>query len=217
MTDAPYVPSRLVLVLPEPLVKTLDTALLESALGGGDIASIVVPRFGLAEADYVSVLEDVMDVTAGRETAVIAVDDTRLAGRAGVDGLMITTGSDDLTDALTKQSDTLFVGVGNVKGRDEALKFGEARPDFLFIGRIGNDIKPEPHPKNLELATWWAHLVEIPCIVMAGNEVEHIDDAAKTGAEFVALSAAVFADGRDPAACVASANEILQNYPYAQA
>ncbi len=52
-------------------------------------------------------------------------------------------------------------------------------------------------------------MIEIPCIVMAGSEIASVEAVAATGAEFVALSAAIFADGVDPAAAVAEANALL--------
>jgi thiamine-phosphate pyrophosphorylase len=52
-------------------------------------------------------------------------------------------------------------------------------------------------------------MIELPCIVMAGNEIASIEAVAATGAEFVALSSAVFAEGADPARQVAAANALL--------
>jgi thiamine-phosphate pyrophosphorylase len=44
---------------------------------------------------------------------------------------------------------------------------------------------------------------------MAGNEIASVEAVAATGAEFVALSSAVFAGGADPAAQIAAANALL--------
>ena len=82
-------------------------------------------------------------------------------------------------------------------------------PDYLFFGRLGGDIADEPHRKNLAMGEWWAEIVEIPCIVMAGAAVESVADAAGTRAEFVAVSAAVFANPAEAGAKVARANAIL--------
>ncbi|RWF73145.1 MAG: thiamine phosphate synthase [Mesorhizobium sp.] len=93
--------------------------------------------------------------------------------------------------------------------RDDALELGELRPDYIFFGRFGYDNKPEPHPRNLSLGKWWADVIQIPCIVMAGSDLASVEAVATTGAEFVALSSAVFADGVDPKMAVASANALL--------
>jgi thiamine-phosphate pyrophosphorylase len=103
----------------------------------------------------------------------------------------------------------MMVGTGGAKTRDDALELGELRPDYIFFGRFGYDNKPEPHPRNLSLGQWWADVIQIPCIVMAGSDITLVEAVAATGAEFVALSSAVFADGVDPKMAVASANALL--------
>ena len=52
-------------------------------------------------------------------------------------------------------------------------------------------------------------MIEIPCIVLAGSPIESVEAVAATGAEFVALSSAVFGDGVDPRQAVARANALL--------
>jgi thiamine-phosphate pyrophosphorylase len=52
-------------------------------------------------------------------------------------------------------------------------------------------------------------MIAVPCIVLAGNDIASVEAAAQTGAEFVGLSAAVFADGVDPRVAVARANALL--------
>ena len=79
----------------------------------------------------------------------------------------------------------------------------------MLFGRFGYDARPEAHPRNLALGQWWAEVVEIPCIVMAGSDLASVQAVARTGAEFAALSAAVFADGSDPGERVAEANALL--------
>jgi len=52
-------------------------------------------------------------------------------------------------------------------------------------------------------------MIEIPCIVLGGSAVGSVEAAALTGADFVALSQAVFGADADPAAAVATANALL--------
>jgi thiamine-phosphate pyrophosphorylase len=103
----------------------------------------------------------------------------------------------------------MAVGVGGAKTRDDALDLGEQRPDYVFFGRFGYDNQPEAHHRNLTLGGWWAEMIEIPGIVMAGNDLASIEAVAATGTDFVALSAAVFADGVDPKQAMERANALL--------
>ena len=134
-----------------------------------------------------------MPVVQSAGVAAIIADDTRTAGRVGADGLQLGQDPGELTEAIEKFSPALMVGAANVKTRHNALVLGELQPDYLMFGKPGGDIRPEPHPKNLALGQWWSTMVEIPCIVLAGNAVESVVEAAQTGSEFVALGHAIFA------------------------
>ncbi len=114
-----------------------------------------------------------------------------------------------MKDAIERFAPKLIIGASGFETRHDALEAGERMPDYLFFGRLGGDIADEPHRKNLAMGEWWAEIVEIPCIVMAGGDVESVAAAAETRAEFIALSAAIFADPKDAGTKVARANAIL--------
>ena len=139
-----------------------------------------------------------------------------IARATGLPLIVHTRDADDDTAAILRQEMQAGAFTGLIhcfsSGRgvaDAALELGEERPDYIFFGRFGYDTKPEPHARNLALGAWWAQMIEIPCIVMAGSEIASVAAVAATGAEFVALSAAVFADGVDAGAAVAEANALL--------
>jgi thiamine-phosphate pyrophosphorylase len=104
-----------------------------------------------------------------------------------------------------------MVGAGGIKTRHNALVVGEWQPDYVFFGKVDGDIRDEAHPRNIELAQWWAALVEIPCVVMGGRSLASVVDVARSGAEFVALNSAIFANdgGLFPGHAVMEANRLL--------
>ena len=203
---------RLVLIAPPDESGAAFAARLEAALGGGDVASVILPVHGMDDAAYQKHLEACVPIAQAHDVAAIAVDDTRAFGRVKADGLHVDSGPRDLADAVERFQEGRIVGAGGAETRHKALELGEARPDYLFFGRFGQDTHPGPHKKNLQLAEWWAAMIEIPCIVMGGNALETLGEAAETGAEFVALSRAVFNEETDPGVAVAAANRILEDY-----
>ena len=207
---------RLVLVAPPGATGREFAAQLQSALDGGDVATVIFPEHGLDEAAYQSHLEACIPVVQAKGVAAIVVNDSRAFGRTGADGLHVDTGARDLADSVERLEGRQIVGAGGAKTRHAALDLGESRPDYVFFGGFTQDTHPEPFRKNIELAEWWAAMIEIPCIVMGGSAVGTIGSAAATGAEFVALSRAVFDEGVDPDAAVAEANRILEDYPLAE-
>lgn len=200
---------RLVLILSEGDDIAPRVAMLEGALKGGDVASVILPQYGLDDGTYQKHAEALVPVVQEAGAAALLAGDTRVAGRVQADGIHVTGPIAELTEAVEKFTPKLIVGAGNATDRHHALEVGEAQPDYIFFGRIGGDIKPEAHPKNLALGEWWASMVEIPCIVLGGSDPQSALEVAETGAEFVALGAAVFADPAQAAHVVAAVNALL--------
>ena len=204
-------PNRCRIVLISPSGETAESfsAKFAAAIEGGDIASIILPANGMDEAAFQAFAERVVPVAQEAGIAAIVAEDTRIAGRVKADGIHIEGNKAALAEAIENFQPKLMVGTGGAKTRDDALELGEERPDYIFFGRFGYDNKPEPHPRNLSLGGWWAEMIQIPVIVMAGSDIASVEAVAATGADFVALSSAVFADGVDPREAVARANAIL--------
>ena len=200
---------RLVLVMPETDDADAAARLIGEALRGGDVASVIVPQYGMDDTRFQKLAEKVIPVIQQAGAAALLAGDSRVAGRAKADGLHIAGGVEELGEAIEKHTPKLIVGGGNAQDRHRALEIGELQPDYIFFGKLDGDIKPEAHPKNLALAEWWASMVEIPCIVMGGTNAESALAIAETGAEFAALRLAVFAEPGRAASIVQEVNALL--------
>jgi thiamine-phosphate pyrophosphorylase len=213
MTSA-KTPNRCRLVLIAPKLGDADKLAqqIAQAVAGGDVASVILPGYDRDQAGYQERAERIVERLSGSAVAIVLADDTRIASRVGADGVHLESGPGDIADAVDRLQSRMIVGAGGAKTRHEAMEIGEARPDYIFFGRFGYDTAPEPHPRNLSLGEWWAGLIEIPCIVMGGNDIASAREVAETGAEFVALSNAIFAEGTDPAERVAAVNALLDTH-----
>ncbi|HLP70663.1 MAG TPA: thiamine phosphate synthase [Rhizobium sp.] len=200
---------RLVLIVPDIADAEEKARIVGDALRGGDVASVIVPQYDLDDTAFQKHAEKLVPVIQGAGAAALVVDNSRVAGRVKADGLHITGNAAALAEALEKHAPKLIVGGGNAMDRHHALEMGEAQPDYIFFGRLDGDIKPEAHSKNLALGEWWASMVEIPALVMGGNDPASALAVAETGVEFVALGKAVFADPAQAASVVASVNAVL--------
>jgi len=204
---------RLLLVAPPLADGDALANLLSAALSGGDVASVILDGGDLDEAAFQASAQKAVSVIQENGAAAIILNDTRIAGRVGADGIHIEGKASELAEAIEKHTPKFIVGTGNLRDRHGAMEIGELQPDYVFFGKIGADNKPDAHPRNLALAEWWAEMVEIPSIAQAGNTIESVVEAAQTGADFVALGRAVF-EAEDPAKAVAEANRLLdENAP----
>ncbi|RCS23703.1 thiamine phosphate synthase [Phyllobacterium salinisoli] len=199
---------RIVLIAPPLGDGDALVALLRKALSGGDAASVILDSSGLDEATFQAAAQKAVPVIQDAGVAALILNDTRAAGRVGADGVHVEGKLADLAEIIERHSPKLMVGMGNLRDRHGALEIGELQPDYVMFGKVGADKKPEPHSRNINLADWWASMVDIPCIVQAGNALASLEQAAATRAEFIALGAAVF-ESADPAEAMREANRLL--------
>ncbi|WP_431320362.1 thiamine phosphate synthase [Rhizobium sp. YTU87027] len=200
---------RLVLIAPDLADADEQAKVVGDALKGGDVASVIVPQYGLNDGEFQKHAEKLVPIIQDSGAAALLAGDSRVVGRTKADGLHLTGPASEISDAIDKYADKLIVGGGNAADRHHALEIGEERPDYIFFGKLDGDIKPEAHPKNLALGEWWASMIEIPCIVMGGTDPASALAVAETGAEFVALRLAVFADASRAPSVVAEVNALL--------
>lgn len=203
---------RLVVVTPQNVETATLLARLSSAFEAGDVASLIVPQYGMDEDQYQALLSEAVKLGQGHDAAVVAAGDTRIAGRCDVDGIHVIGGHTEVRSAIKEFGHKWIVGSGGAETRHAALTMGEEDPDYVLFGRFGQDTHLEPHKRNIALGEWWSKVVEVPCIVMGGNALSTLEKAAETGADFVALSHAILGDDVDAKAACAQANDILEKF-----
>ncbi len=200
---------RLVLVAPDVEDADARARVVGDALRGGDVASVIIPQYGLSDLEFQKHAEQIVPVVQAAGAAAIIAGDSRVAGRVKADGLHVEGSVADIADAVEKFVPKMIVGAGHLGERHKALEIGEAQPDYIFFGKPDGDIKADAHPKNLDLGNWWASIIEIPCIVMGGTDPASALAIAEAGAEFAALGKAVFDEPEQAANIVASVNAML--------
>ncbi|MGB7287186.1 MAG: thiamine phosphate synthase [Salaquimonas sp.] len=197
---------RLILVVP-PLDTAADS--LREALSGGDVASVILPIGEMESSGFQNHVETLTAIAHEKDIAVLVETDSQAMGRAGADGLFIPAGLEALNDAIARFSPKRLVGYGGIKSRHNAMEAGETKPDFLFFGRLDGDIKPEAHHKNMKLGEWCSEVMQISAIVMGGSAIDSVVDVAESGADFVALSLAIFSHMEGPKDAVQKVNALL--------
>ncbi|MFK5977745.1 MAG: thiamine phosphate synthase [Rhizobiaceae bacterium] len=192
---------------------TCTSEALCTALEGGDIASLVIMADEADPGTFADICKEWVAIAQQKEIAVLVASDTQVAGRSEADGIFVDSGGlEVLEDAIACFSPHKIVGCGGIKDRHRALEIGDRRPDFVFFGKLKGDIKPVPHRKNIALADWWSKLIETPCVIMGGNEIDSVIECAASGADFVALNKAVFEHADGPKAAVVLVNQLLEDH-----
>lgn len=197
--------ARLCLVTPPDVDLATFPAKLEAAVGAGDVASLIIALEVGSDMTRQRIAEILTPIAQAHDVAVLVRNDTRAAGRAKTDGVHVDTGMADLRAALDGFHPDRIVGAGGLETRHEAMEAGDTRVDYVFFGDLDHPEAAEASPRALDLAAWWVELFEPPVVLLGGADLASCDAAAATGAEFVALRAAVWSDPRGPAEAVREA------------
>jgi thiamine-phosphate pyrophosphorylase len=197
---------RLCLVTPFGVSPERFGLILEDALAGGDVASLIVTA---AANDLAQLAEVAVPLAQARGVAALIHNDEEIALGTGADGIHIDDHRSDLAARVASLHPERIAGVGDLTSRHDAMAAGETEPDYVFFGRLDGDTDEAIFPRALDLAGWWAELFQIPAMVMGGASLESVRQAHAAGVEFVALRRAVWEHPHGPGAAVAAANRLL--------
>lgn len=208
MADDRRSPPLIYLVTPPAPDPAALPARLEAALATGRVAAVLIAP-GASEEAAEALGQALVPIAQRHNAAALIAEHSRIAGRLGADGLHVSTGIADLRAAAAAFRPKRIVGAGNLPTRHAAMEAAEADIDYLFFGLPHGDIRPEPHPKALELARWAAELMQVPTVLMAGNALAELGAAARAGTDFIALNGAVWNHPGGPAEALEIAAQVV--------
>ncbi len=191
-------PPRIVLLCP---ARDAGPALLDAA-GAGDVCAIVVTN-GPLDGALAPLITDLQ----ARGVAVLGDETTHADSTGALDGTLVPDAASVVAARREHAASDAMVVAGPVATRHEAMLAGEAQPDAVLLAGAapGDDVDGWPSA-SLDLARWWADLLELPAIAVARTP----DDAealAATGIDFLAFGPDLWAmpAGRDLIAQLAPA------------
>jgi thiamine-phosphate pyrophosphorylase len=165
---------------PEPFADKL-----EAALGAGDIAAVLLR---LAEDGERSLIERTRRIAAlvqPRDVALVVDNRPEIVARAGADGAHLT-GVTKFAAALSLLKPERIAGAGGLRSRHDAMLAGEAGADYVMFGEPDRAGRRPSFEELLERLSWWAELLEIPCVGYAAG-TDEVTPLSRTGADFIAL------------------------------
>lgn len=198
--------TRLFLITPEDYEIKTFAKHLDSVLGAGDVASLLITP--TKTGDYQQVAETLAPIAQAHDVAALLHNDSRTMGRSNADGLHLDGSLEDIVETVKAHAGREIMGVSNLKNRDQAMQMGEGPVDYLFFGRLDGDTEPDIFPKTFKLAEWWSSLFEVPAVVMGGNSIESAKQAADAGIDFIALRNAIW-QSEAPDIAIREANRLL--------
>ncbi|GAA4025927.1 thiamine phosphate synthase [Sphingomonas rosea] len=183
---------------------------LRAALGGGPVAAFQLRVKGVDQHALAKLAEPLQRICADHEVAFIVNDDMSLAKRIGADGVHLGQEDGDPREARALLGPNAQIGVTCHDSRHLAMEAGEAGADYVAFGAFYPTLtKPVKHVPEPEILGWWATLFEIPSVAIGGITPDNGGALVKAGADFLAVSGAVW-NAADPAAMVSAFQPLLK-------
>jgi len=183
---------------------------LESALAGGDVAALQIRLKTASDAEVLAAVEALRPVAQAYGVAVLLNDRPDLAAQSGCDGVHVGQSDASLAEARRIMGPDAMIGVTCHDSRELAMDAAEAGADYVAFGAFfPTTTKETTHRPDPEILTIWQETVEVPCVAIGGITVATAGEMARAGADFVAVSAAVWDAPEGPARAVAAFNAAL--------
>ena len=192
MAEPVRIPCQLYLISPLDVGGDFP-ARLARALDAGPVAAFQFRVKGLDEHAAARLAEPLQRLCAERDVAFIVNDSISLAKRLGADGVHLGQGDGTVAEARERLGREAQIGVTCHDSRHLALEAGEAGADYVAFGAFfPTTTKQVQHTASLELLEWWQGMMEIPCVAIGGITPENCGDLVRAGADFLAVSGAVW-------------------------
>jgi thiamine-phosphate pyrophosphorylase len=194
-------PCRLYLITPPSIPDFAAFARdLEAALDAGDVAALQIRLKDADDATVLAAVAALKPVAQARGVAVILNDRPDLAARSGCDGVHLGQSDGSVAAARALMGREAMIGVTCHDSRELAMDAAEAGADYVAFGAFfPTATKDTVHRPDPEILSIWQETVEIPCVAIGGITASTAGDLARAGADFVAVSAAVWNHPDGPA------------------
>jgi thiamine-phosphate pyrophosphorylase len=192
MADPVRVPCQLYLISPLDVGGDFPDRLAR-ALDAGPVAAFQFRVKGLDEHAAARLAEPLQAICASRDVAFIVNDSISLAKRLKADGVHLGQDDGTVAEARERLGREAQIGVTCHDSRHLALDAGEAGADYVAFGAFfPTTTKDVQHQATPDVLEWWQGLMEIPCVAIGGITPENCGDLVRAGADFLAVSGAVW-------------------------
>ena len=202
---------RLYLITP-PALSDLDAFGLElkKALDGGDVAALQIRLKDVSDAAIAQAVAVLAPIARAQGVAVILNDRPDLAASLDCDGVHVGQGDTPYAAARKLMGKDRMVGVTCHDSRHLAMEAAEAGADYVAFGAFfPTTTKDAPTTADPEILSIWQEVMETPSVAIGGITADNAAGLATAGADFLAVSAGVWAHPQGPAAAVAALNAAI--------
>jgi thiamine-phosphate pyrophosphorylase len=176
---------------------------LKAALSHPAVSTLQLRLKDVSDDAVLSAAAALAPIARAAEVHFLVNDRPELALRAGADGVHI--GQSDATYAEARKilGPDRTVGVTCHASYHLAMEAAEAGADYIAFGAFfPTRTKEAPAHADISLIEDWAAMTTVPCVAIGGITADNCGPLVRAGADFLAVSAAVWEAPDGPAAAV---------------
>ncbi len=179
-------------------------ALLSALSAGAPIAAYQLRMKGHSDTAILAAAERLLPICRSADVAFLLNDRADLAKLAEADGVHLGQTDGAVADARALLGADAQVGVTCHGSRHLAMEAGEAGANYVAFGAFfPTGTKMVEHHATPDILGWWTALSPIPCVAIGGITPGNCGPLVAAGADFLAVSSAVWNDPDGAAAAVA--------------
>jgi thiamine-phosphate pyrophosphorylase len=149
-------------------------------------------------------------ICAAHDVAFIVNDSVALAKRLKADGVHLGQGDGDVSEARELLGRDAQIGVTCHNSRHLAMEAAEAGADYVAFGAFyPTQTKSVEHIADLDTLQKWSLVTEVPCVAIGGITADNAKPLIDGGADFIAVSNAVWTHPQGSAEAVKAFNALL--------
>jgi thiamine-phosphate pyrophosphorylase len=196
-------PCQLYVVSPPRVELPGFAGALARALEGGPVAAFQLRLKAVPDAEVLRACEALLPLCRTAGVAFLLNDRADLAQQAGADGVHLGQTDGSVADARALLGREAQIGVTCHASRHLAMDAGEAGANYVAFGAFFDTAtKPVEHRADPEILAWWTTISPIPCVAIGGITAENCGPLVAAGADFLAVSGAVWGHPEGPTAGV---------------
>ena len=168
-------------------------ASLAAVLETGLVAAFQLRLKDLPDEEVIALGKPLRALCAAQDTAFIVNDSIAVAEALDADGVHLGQEDGDPREARRVLGPEAQIGVTCHDSRHLAMDAGEAGADYVAFGAFyPTTTKEVSHQADLVLLGWWSTIFELPCVAIGGITADNAAPLIAAGADFIAVSGAVW-------------------------
>ena len=203
---------QLYLITPPRFDLDVFARTLREALVEGHVAAFQLRMKDSIDADILAAGKVLQPIVQNAACAFIVNDRPDLAAKLDADGVHIGQSDASYGEARSLLGADKIVGVTCHNSRDLAYNAAEAGADYVAFGAFyPTQTKTAKHWANPEILEIWQETALTPCVAIGGITLDNAAPLIRAGADFLAVSNAVWSHADGPRAAIAAFNTLFDS------